>query len=79
MRWFRRPGGPAQLPRCVSADPIAAALCLFCGYYRKRHRVENFFQRIKALRRLATRYDKTASCFFAFAFLASILDWLRSF
>lgn len=49
------------------------------GYYRKRHHVENFFQRIKVLRRLATRYDKTASCFFAFAFLASVLDWLRPF
>ena len=54
-------------------------LRFYCGYYRKRHRVENFIQRSKALRGLATRYDKKTSCFFDFAFLASILDWLRSF
>jgi transposase len=48
------------------------------GYYRKRHRVENFFQSLKRWRRVATRYDKLASSFFAFVTLASILHWLRS-
>lgn len=46
------------------------------GYYRKRHRVENFFQRAKAFRRFATRYDKTASSFFATACFAAVLDWI---
>jgi transposase len=48
------------------------------GYYRKRHHVENFFQRIKRQRRVATRYDKLAEVFFNFILLASTLDWLRS-
>ena len=47
------------------------------GWYRKRHHVENFFQRAKSLRRFATRYDKTGICFFATVCLAAVLDWLR--
>lgn len=47
------------------------------GWYRKRHRIENFFQRAKALRRFATRYDKTAACFLATVCLAAVLDWIR--
>ena len=31
--------------------------------YRRRHRVENFFERIKRYRRVATRYDKLAETF----------------
>ena len=49
------------------------------GWYRKRHRVENFFQRAKCLRRFATRYDKTSTCFFATACLTAVLDWLNRF
>lgn len=39
--------------------------------YKKRHRVENFFQRIKRYRRVATRYDKLAETYFGFIFLAA--------
>jgi transposase len=46
------------------------------GYYRRRHRVENFFGRIKKNRRIATRYDKLATTFLAFVQFAAILDWL---
>jgi transposase len=46
------------------------------GYYRRRHRVENFFCRIKRLRRIATRYDKLATTYLAFVQLAAVLDWL---
>jgi len=31
--------------------------------YKWRHLVENFFCRLKAFRRLATRYEKTDACF----------------
>jgi transposase len=48
------------------------------GYYRRRHRVENFFCRIKAYRRIATRYDKLAITFLGFIQLATVLDWLTS-
>ena len=33
--------------------------------YRDRHRIENFFCKIKAFRAIATRYDKMASSFAA--------------
>lgn len=48
------------------------------GYYKRRHRVENFFQRLKRPRRVGTRYEKLDVTFFAFLCLASVLDWLRS-
>jgi transposase len=38
--------------------------------YRRRHRVENFFARIKRYRRVATRYDKLAETFLGFVCLA---------
>lgn len=40
--------------------------------YKERHLVECFFNKIKQFRRVATRYDKLASSFFAFLLLASI-------
>jgi len=46
------------------------------GYYRRRHRVENFFGRIKRFRRVATRYDKLALTFLGFVQFAAVLDWL---
>lgn len=41
--------------------------------YRKRHRVENFFQKLKSYRRVATRYDKLAQTYFGFVLFASAL------
>jgi transposase len=48
------------------------------GYYKLRHRVENFFQRIKRLRRVGTRYEKLSLHFLGFVQLAAILDWIKS-
>ena len=47
------------------------------AFYRLRHHVENFFQRIKSYRRIATRYEKLALTFLSFVQFAAILDWLR--
>ena len=44
--------------------------------YRKRHRVENAFQRIKEFRAIATRYEKLSETFLALATLAALLEWL---
>ena len=44
--------------------------------YRRRHKVENFFARIKRHHRIATRSEKLASTFLALATLASIIDWI---
>ena len=46
--------------------------------YRKRHLVENFFERIKNFRRVATRYDKLADSFLGFVCLAATIVSLRS-
>ncbi len=47
------------------------------AYYRRRHQVENFFQRLKRSRRIGTRYEKLDLHFLGFVSLAAILDWLR--
>ena len=41
--------------------------------YCDRNKVERFFARLKQYRRVATRYDKRAACFLAFAHFVSIL------
>lgn len=57
-------------PKSNLVDPW---FCDFCTY-KERHVVECFFNKMKSFRRVATRYDKLASSFFAFVLLAAI--WL---
>jgi transposase len=45
--------------------------------YKLRHKVENFFCRIKIHRRVATRYEKLAETYNGFVTIAAIVDWLR--
>jgi hypothetical protein len=45
------------------------------GHYKKRHRVENFFQRLKEYRAIATRYEKRAGRFEALVLVVSVLCW----
>jgi transposase len=49
------------------------------GFYRQRHKIENFFQRIKIYKRISTRYEKLALTFLSFILLGAIFDWLKSF
>jgi transposase len=44
--------------------------------YKARHRIENFFCRLKQFRNIATRYDKTARNFLAGIHLACAYFWL---
>ena len=44
---------------------------------KKRHLVENFFERIKNYRRVATRYDKLAVTYLGFVYLATTVLILR--
>lgn len=46
------------------------------GHYRRRHRVENFFQRAKRFRRIGTRYEKLDLHFLSFVHLTAVMDWL---
>ena len=43
--------------------------------YQERHRIENFFSRLKDFRAIATRYDKTARNFLAGIYLAAAVIW----
>jgi transposase len=44
--------------------------------YKKRHRIENFFSRLKDFRAIATRYEKSARNFLAGVYLAAAIIWL---
>ncbi|WP_460924261.1 transposase, partial [Pontibacter brevis] len=44
--------------------------------YKDRNKIERFFNRIKHYRRIATRYNKTASSFLAFLHLAAAMTLL---
>jgi transposase len=41
-----------------------------------RHRIENFFQRFKRFRRIATRHDTLARNFFGTVNFAAVLTWI---
>jgi transposase len=45
--------------------------------YKWRHLVENFFCAIKVFRRIATRYEKTDTCFAAMISAVAVVLWLR--
>jgi transposase len=47
--------------------------------YALRNRIERGINRLKNSRRVATRYDKTATSFLAFVQLAAVRLWLRHF
>lgn len=50
----------------------------FCHeIYKQRNMIESFIGKLKENRRMATRYDKTASHYEAFIHLAAIKNWLR--
>ncbi|MBO1350174.1 MAG: IS5 family transposase [Hormoscilla sp. GUM202] len=45
--------------------------------YKWRHIIENFFQKLKQYRAIATRYDKTARNFLGAIYLAAAVVWLN--
>ena len=65
---------PCIPPRSNRKTPLAYDTML----YKQRHHVENLFEKLKRCRRVATRYDKTASCFMAFVLLACCVLNLRN-
>ncbi len=46
-------------------------------FYRQRHKIENFFCRVKDWRRIATRYDKLARNFLAATLMVGTLYWIK--
>lgn len=45
--------------------------------YKERHKIENFFSRLKDFRGIATRYDKTARNFLSGVYLAAAILWIN--
>ena len=45
--------------------------------YKARHLIENFFCRMKGFRRIATRYEKTDTCFAAMINIVAAVLWLQ--
>ena len=46
-------------------------------FYHQRHKIENFFCRVKDWRRIATRYDKLARNFLAATLMIGTLYWIK--
>ena len=65
------------LPVIPSRDNAAKKAYCPKRIYRRRHKIENFFCRIKDWRRIATRYDKLARNFLAANNLVGTLYWIR--
>ncbi len=67
--------------RIEAVIPQREGAALPCDYdrekYKWRHLVENFFCQIKAFRRIATRYEKTDTCFAAMVYLVGAVLWTR--
>ena len=62
----------------IAVHPSRAAKPPFDQHlYYERHRIENLFARLKAFRRVATRYEKLRASFAAVLTLACILVWLK--
>jgi len=72
--WFRntlkeRKIDPCIPPRRKRVEPVDRDPEL----YRKRHRIENFFARLKDWRRVAMRYDRCPEVFLSACLLAAIV------
>ena len=73
-QFIRDSGGVAMIPpKKNRVQPI---------FYDKeigkdRHKVENYFCRLKRFRRTDTRYEKRGDTFMGFVFLAAISDWVK--
>jgi transposase len=70
MTRFKDEGALPIIPNRRNAIKQA---CCPKRFYRQRHKIENFFCRIKDWRRIATRYDKLARNFLAAAILTAAL------
>ncbi|MCE2576780.1 transposase [Komagataeibacter sp. FNDCR2] len=47
--------------------------------YRDRNCIERMFSKLKQMRRIATRYDKTAVSFMSYLNLVAVRLWIISF
>ena len=68
---------------CLASIPPRSGRRAPARYYwefdRQRHKIENFFQRVKIYKRISTRYEKLALTFLNFILVAAVFDWFKSF
>lgn len=75
--WLRQDVEARGAEACLPAHPRHPPVPYRAAYAR-RHRVENFWARMKEFRAVAARYDKTAAAFRAGILIAATLDWLKA-
>ena len=76
--WLRREVEARGAEPCLPAHPMHPPVPYDRAAYARRHRVENFWARMKEFRAVAARYDKTAAAFRAGILIAATLDWLKA-
>ncbi len=76
--WFRNALIKRDIQPCIpSRKGRKAAIPHDADLYRKRHKIENMFARLKDWRRVATRYDRCPILFLSACALAAIvIYWL---
>ena len=76
--WFRAALTQKGIAPCIpSSKSRKIAIPHDKTLYRKRHKIENMFGRLKDWRRIATRYDRCAHAFFsAICIAAAVAFWL---
>lgn len=67
------PGKALSFPQRATASSRAVDRHL----YQARHLIENFFNKLKQYRAIATRYDKTACNFLGAIYLVATVVWLN--
>ncbi len=75
-RWraeIERAGAAAVVP-APRSHPVAD---YDRGAYRRRHRVEQAWGRLKEWRAVATRYEKRAASYLGVLHVAAAMDWIK--
>ena len=62
----------------VPANRTHPAVAYDRAAYRRRHRVEQAWGRLKEWRAVATRYEKTAESYLGALHVAASLDWIKA-
>ncbi|GAB5387764.1 MAG: hypothetical protein Alpg2KO_07320 [Alphaproteobacteria bacterium] len=74
--WFREALKAQGIAPCIPPKKNRSQKITFDRkLYRKRHKVENMFGRLKDWRRIATRYDRCSHIFKAAITIAAIVIW----
>jgi transposase len=76
--WFRAALADRGITACIpSKVNRKVAITHDTALYRRRHKIENMFGRLKDWRRIHTRYDRCAHTFMsAICIAASVIFWL---